>query len=643
MRWQWEPASRSYGNYGNANQWTVNAGMASLARESAQNTNDARLGPEAADLEYTFIRLTGENRRSFENAVGWDELSKHLRAMAANADAAVTAGQIKDGVKALDAQDDLVLLQISDYGCKGLTGPEFRDVPSSEYGNFIKLCRLDLFSGKDEAAGGSFGLGKAVYWRFSRLQTVLFNSCLSEADAVDGRTQNRLFGVNAGVIHDCDGQSIQGRGYFGVMDGSDISSAWVGDAEAEALHVKRPDSRPGTTTLLIGFYDPDEPAGSSSDTLVESARRLRQGIEESFWPLLARGRLRVTIRVLDNAEVILEETADPAETYTELVRALNRFDSDTLDDSLDEPDSVIALDIPVSISARKDGIKDHESFVHTAKLVVTLSDAQPDTLENSVCLIRRPEMVVQTLGREFEGRSFHAFLLAGASITPSSPSHQDLLADDFLRFAEPPAHDRWIPGSGRNQASQANLTGRFVPPWIPNLKGIEKSIIEALYGLFGAPPPVDGRAPEAILRNLRFLRGEAGQGGSGSTVVRKPQVQLTDWVVEDDRWHVTFEISVPNRGKIWSIDPALRFVGLDHKKVPVAWERPPQIVSGSAVLHEGRIRMSPAKRTRKLTAVLRGVSSKDLPIPAREAAIAVVIASAEEVSGAAAEPEESVE
>lgn len=164
-----------------------------------------------------------------------------------------------------------MLLQISDYGCKGLTGPEFRDVPANDYGNFIKLCRLDLFSGKDEAAGGSFGLGKAVYWRFSRLQTVIFNSCLDDEDNVGGKTQNRLFGVNAGVIHDVGEASFQGRGYFGVPDGDDISSAWVDEAKAAALHVDRPDTRSGTTALLIGFYDPDEPTKGSStpDQLIE--------------------------------------------------------------------------------------------------------------------------------------------------------------------------------------------------------------------------------------------------------------------------------------------------------------------------------------------------------------------------------------
>lgn len=176
MYWQWRPDDPAYANYGNANQWTVNAGLPSLARESMQNSNDARLrSVEPAEVVYTFIRLTGAARAAFENALDWPELQRHIDAMARASSGSATAGQITAGIKAIRESDGLHLLRIEDYGCVGLTGPELQgNTDEDDYGNFIKLCRLDLFSGKEEAAGGSFGLGKAVYWRFSRLQTVLF-------------------------------------------------------------------------------------------------------------------------------------------------------------------------------------------------------------------------------------------------------------------------------------------------------------------------------------------------------------------------------------------------------------------------------------------------------------------------------------
>ena len=104
VTWRWEEQSRNYANYGNANQWTVNAGLSSLARESAQNSNDARIEGPRADLVYSFIVLSGDARREFESAIRWDsELKPHLSAMAEAATGAVSAGQLKSGLMALES------------------------------------------------------------------------------------------------------------------------------------------------------------------------------------------------------------------------------------------------------------------------------------------------------------------------------------------------------------------------------------------------------------------------------------------------------------------------------------------------------------------------------------------------------------
>ena len=38
-----------------------------------------------------------------------------------------------------------------------------------------------------------------------------------------------------------------------------VSSVWDNQELAEDLHLSREDDRPGTSALLVGFYDPDEP------------------------------------------------------------------------------------------------------------------------------------------------------------------------------------------------------------------------------------------------------------------------------------------------------------------------------------------------------------------------------------------------
>ena len=172
-------------------------------------------------------------------------------------------------------------------------------------------------------------------------------------------------------------------------------------------------------------------------------------------------------------------------------------------------------------------------------------------------------MVIQTIDKEFEGRTYHAFLVAGDAIRPGTPSVEAFRADDFLRFAEPPAHDRWIPRSGRNQTSQANLTAHYRAPWIPNLRAIETTILDRLSELFGAPPVSEDQPPKSIFKNLSFLQGETGSGARGGAAPRKPEVRINKAVVVDARWHVVFEVRAKNREEGWRIEPRLAFIGLD--------------------------------------------------------------------------------
>ncbi|MGV9827848.1 hypothetical protein [Gordonia sp. NPDC003429] len=620
--WKWDPQSATYGNYGNANQWTVNAGLSSLARESTQNSSDARVD-STPSLHFTFHLLSGTHRDDFLDTLIWhDQLEPHLRAMSDEAAGAVAAGNIRTGLETLGASKSILLLSISDYGCRGLTGPEFADIGTEEFGNFIKLCRLDLFSGKDEAAGGSFGLGKAVYWRFSSIQTVLFNSVLAQTDALEGHTRNRLFGVNQGVAHRRRGHSYQGRGYFGVNGkGGNVESTWASNDQARSLYLDRPDPRPGTSALLVGFQDPDDPEKGlrGIEGVKAMAKDLREGVEESFWPLLARKRMEVSISVCENGARVSEVEIDPEDDYTELVRALHRFDAGELDKELSEPYSVIARDIPIDIPARKSEPR-HAKFTHNARLVVTISDEQKDTLENKVCLFRKPEMVVETTDKVFENQTYHAFLLVGGAIRPDDHDQQDRLADDFLRFAEPPAHDRWIPRGGRSRTSQSSLNAHYVPPWIPNLRRIEEQVNGALYDIFGAPPPTDGKPPESVFKHLRFLSGQQGKGATGTGRTAKPVVEIKSWEILNARWHVSFQIKARNRPEGWRVFSALMFIGLDERATEVAWS---SLTSSDARI-DGDVAVIPGKeRGRFVTATIEGISTDALPVPADEATVDV--------------------
>ena len=153
-------------------------------------------------------------------------------------------------------------------------------------------------------------------------------------------------------------------------------------------------------------------------------------------------------------------------------------------------------------------------------------------------------------------------------------------------------------------------------------------MLEALFTLFDAPPPADAKGPERVLKNLRFLAGPPGSGGTGTASGRKPAVLLTDWYVQDDAWHVTFEVTARNRPQGYDVDPALRFVGLDGRATPIAWATL-EVVSGGTSQGD-TVHLEGTPRGRKIKTVVRGRSVTDLPIPAAEAAVDVVITRVDE-------------
>ncbi|MCY1004490.1 hypothetical protein OV079_02670 [Nannocystis pusilla] len=184
------------------------------------------------------------------------------------------------------------MLRVEDRDTSGLVGGE-----DESESNFCALCRDSLFSHKQsEAAGGSYGLGKSVYWRFSAFSTVVFHSCLASGEHA-GR--HRLIGRVELPSHAVDERRFSGPGWFGrcvrVENGVRAESLWDQQALglAKRLRLARPSEVTGTTILVVGFRDPTQEA-------VEDAAQLLQRIRESaarfFWPAMHFPRpLRIVV------------------------------------------------------------------------------------------------------------------------------------------------------------------------------------------------------------------------------------------------------------------------------------------------------------------------------------------------------------
>src|SRR5439155_5920475 len=120
---------------------------------------------------YRFISLRGEDRSAFEDAMDWEGLKPHVEAAATFN--SKFGRRLAEGLKGWVDAKDLVLLRVEDRGTQGLTGEERRE--EGEIGHFVRFCRGNLMSEKLVNAGGSYGLGKAVNWRCSRISTVVVN------------------------------------------------------------------------------------------------------------------------------------------------------------------------------------------------------------------------------------------------------------------------------------------------------------------------------------------------------------------------------------------------------------------------------------------------------------------------------------
>src|SRR5690606_30881252 len=133
---------------------------------------------------------------------------------------------------------------------------------------------------------------------------------------------------------------------------------------------------------------------------------------------------------------------------------------------------------------------------------ITLAEARDDVLYDCVGLFRRPGMVVQTVEERIPGITYQAFLAAGAAVAPTSGDEALDRADDYFRFAEPPAHDLWIP-TGRSP--QTSLGSNYRPPFLPPLKKLRADLVRLLREEFGVVKEDEEVGPESVLKHLRVL------------------------------------------------------------------------------------------------------------------------------------------
>ncbi|MET9732950.1 helix-turn-helix transcriptional regulator [Streptomyces sp. NPDC006458] len=559
---------------GNAAAFAFDADVSVLARETCQNSLDERLtaNGQPVRVRYTLHELTGEALARFREAIQWDDLYPHYEAARAQNQ---KVGRVIDaGLRDMYERDRLVLLRVDDYNAAGLTGDDYRD------GRFAAVVRRQLDSHKSgSSAGGSYGLGKATLWATSRLGLVLINSTLSQAH--EGRTERRLIGRLDLPWRHVDGQDCAGPAWLGRPDpdvpGAKVVRSWWADEEiVKSLYLTRESSEPGTSFLIVGAHDVasladdnTEPEGDESeddDTIQRMHRRLLHALGKNFWAAMTGGGerlplLEASVRTLRNGrEIIAEQRVDPAAVEPSRTRALKAFLDGTTVDQLTEAGQVAAATVPLNLPARGGG----RTSLGEHRAVLLVTDAVDDDVrKNRVVTMRGNRMMVREAtvpGLSLSVNPFQAVLLAGEAAGPTAPFAAE--AEEFLRAAEPPEHNKW------GQTEELTLT--YSPSAFRRINALTKETNLAIKGLIARPKKGPKQGGGRLARTLTV--GATTKKRRRPTAATMPVLEELDaQVLDGGAWQVIGEIKVPAGGQDWRLVPVAKFDVRSGPRPNVGW------------------------------------------------------------------------
>ena len=204
-----------------------------------------------------------------------------------------------NGLRNQPAADDLCpFLVFEDFGTIGLTGnPEEHKVVDGVANHFLNFFRAEGHSDKGEQDRGSWGVGKTVFPRASRISSYIGFTVRSDDN------KQLLLGRSILKYHRLNGKSYKSDGYFGVQR-SDGFMLPTGDPATLAefrsdFHIKR--LRESGLSIVVPWYEINGEDGMSRDKVIEAVLR------GFFYPILM-GHLSVTIAA-PGEEIALDSSA----------------------------------------------------------------------------------------------------------------------------------------------------------------------------------------------------------------------------------------------------------------------------------------------------------------------------------------------
>jgi hypothetical protein len=594
---------------GNAAAFAFDADVQVLARETCQNSLDERRqNGRPVRVRYTLHELTGEALEDFRDAILWNDLFPHYSAVSENAGNQQVGRVVDAGVRDMYEKGRLILLRVDDYNASGLTGDDYTD------GKFAAVVRRQLESLKSgNNAGGSYGLGKATLWATSALGLVLVNSTLSEPH--EGRTERRMIGRLELPWREVDGKPYAGPAWFGRPDpdspGAEVARSWWADEETSArLHLTRESDEPGTSFLIVGAHDVailDEKSSDADDGSVDvdeegsedtydirrMHRRLVKALGRDFWAAMTGGGgrlplLEASVRTMRNGDVVVpDEQVDPSAEQPARTRALRAYYEGTTVERVTEAGQVaarsVSLRLPLSGGARG------TLGAHQAMLLVTEATSDADAPKNQVHSLRGNRMTVKKAGVSnlpLGTNPFQAVLLVGEAAGDAAPFAKE--AEDFLRAAEPPEHDRW----GQTE----ELTLRWSPSAYRRINALTYEVNSAIRELVARPKRSSREGGEVLRKALTVKKTRSKAKAPTGPVV--PELTELDATIGDDgEWRIAAEVSIPRGDEITPMVPVAQLEVRSGGRPKLEWAE--LVAVEGCDVEDGILRFTPGARRAK--------------------------------------------
>jgi hypothetical protein len=384
-----------------------------LVREAAQNSWDAHR-PDGVVGFTVDVRVLGHW------ASAWRELL-------------LPGPRSESGVKMEHALDsESILIVVSDRNTVGLGGPlrASERALGEDKADFVQFLR-NVGEPSDHAyGGGTYGFGKGILYRLSRVGTILVDT----NTAADGPNRRRLMGASLGHSWLLGDRRFTGRHWWGRVGDDDVPDPVLGDQAAElSKRLGLPgfdDGGTGTDIVILaaGLGTVGTDADARERTPHEAATFMASSILWNLWPKMipdGSGRhMRFAVGV-DRSEILIPapESIDELEPYVE---------------SLCEVRAGRGISYTRTVPPRNAG-----------SLAVTFGAALEDT-----------SRLVVTAAKPYDGSSHHTARMRLAELVVDylpGPPHPDARfsyggvfrtsedSDSLFSSAEPPTHDDWVP------------------------------------------------------------------------------------------------------------------------------------------------------------------------------------------------------